>query len=300
MSLLHVEHVTEYEYLSRVELAGHMVHLRPRVLPWQAVRRFELVVSPEPDRVRWGTDHFGNAVAWLFLDRAHERLRVATDAVVDVEARVVPPRERTPAWEEVVALAQHPAAALDVTEFTFGSARAPAERAGAAGSYAAESFPPGRPVLLGLLELMGRIHRDFRFDSGVTTVSTPVDRVMQMRAGVCQDFAHLMIAGLRSLGLPARYVSGYLRTVPPPGRAKMRGADASHAWVSAWMGPAFGWVDLDPTNDVVPGEGHVWLGWGRDFADVSPLQGILLGGGRHSLRVGVDIEEAVEAVGAPS
>ena len=146
--------------------------------------------------------------------------------------------------------------------------------------------------MAGLLELMARFRAEFRFDAAATTVSTPVERVLQLRAGVCQDFAHLMISGLRSLGLPARYVSGYLRTLPPPGRPKLRGADASHAWVSAWLGPDHGWLDLDPTNDVLPSDGHVWLGWGRDFADVSPLQGILLGGGRHTLRIAVDIEPA--------
>ncbi len=289
---LRVEHVTEYEYASRVELAAHLVHLRPRCLPWQHVRHFALRATPEPDRVRWGTDHFGNPVAWLFLDRAHERLSVAVEAVVDIEPRAAPRAADTPAWEHVASLAQRPAAARDVAEFAFGSAMAPVEAGVRA--YAAESFRPGRPVLAALLDLMARIGRDFRFDPEVTTVSTPVERVLQLRAGVCQDFAHLMISGLRGLGLPARYVSGYVRTVPPPGQARLRGADHSHAWVSCWVGPALGWIDLDPTNDLVVGVDHVWLGWGRDYADVSPIRGVLLGGGRHTLRVSVDIEPEEE------
>jgi transglutaminase-like putative cysteine protease len=293
---LTVSHVTEYRYERPVELACHMLHLRPRALGWQAIRSFALEATPPPDRVRWGTDHFGNDVAWLFVDRAHQSLRVATRGVVAVSPRPVPPPGATAAWEHVVGLAQRPEAAGEVAEFAFGSAMAPLHPAST--EYARPSFPPGRPILAALLDLMARIGRDFRFDAEVTTVSTPVDRVLQLRAGVCQDFAHLMIAGLRGLGLPARYISGYLRTVPPPGQARLRGADHSHAWVSCWLGPEAGWVDLDPTNDLVVATDHVWLGWGRDYADVSPIRGILLGGGRHTLTVSVDIEPDGEAMPA--
>ena len=288
--MLRVGHVTAYEYAARVELAAHMLHLRPRALPWQTVVEFGLRTTPHAGRVRWGHDHFGNQVAWLFIDHAHDRLEVAVDAVVRIESRATPPAAETLAWEHVAGLAQRPAAARDVAEFAFGSQMAPADRD--ARHYAAASFTPGRPVLAGLLDLMARIGRDFRFDPEATTVSTPVQRVLQLRAGVCQDFAHVMIAGLRGLGLPARYVSGYVRTVPPPGQARLRGADHSHAWVSCWLGPNHGWVDLDPTNDLVVAGDHVWLGWGRDYADVSPIRGVLLGGGRHSVRVSVDIEPA--------
>ena len=286
---LKVEHVTAYDYADRVELAAHVVHLRPRSLPWQRVLQFGLDVDPAPDLVRWGTDHFGNDVAWLFMDRAHDSLRIAARGLVAVEARAAP--DQTPAWEQVAAQALQPDAAREAAEFAFASPRVPLDPA--ARAYAASSFPPARAVLPGLVELMGRIRRDFRFDPEATTVSTPVARVMQGRAGVCQDFAHLMIAGLRGLGLPSRYVSGYLRTVPPPGRTRMRGADVSHAWVSAWLGAEHGWIDLDPTNNVIVTDGHVCLGWGRDYADVSPVHGVLLGGGRHTLRVSVDIDDAV-------
>lgn len=293
MTLLRVEHVTEYEYASRVELAAHMAHLRPRSLPWQQVRSFALRATPEPDRVVWGTDAFGNPLAWLFIDRAHAALRIATELVVAVESRPVPPARTTRAWESVAHQALRPAAAREIADFTFGSPMAPTEPESR--DYAARSFPPGRPVLAGLLDLMDRIRQEFRFDPEVTTVSTPVLRVMELRAGVCQDFAHLMIAGLRGLGLPARYVSGYLRTVPPPGRPRLRGADQSHAWVGCWLGPEEGWVDLDPTNGLVVADEHVSLGWGRDYSDVSPVRGVLQGGGRHTLTVRVDIEpEALE------
>jgi transglutaminase-like putative cysteine protease len=154
--------------------------------------------------------------------------------------------------------------------------------------YAAQSFPPGRPVLAGALELMHRIHKDFRYDTTVTDVTTPVDRVFEIRAGVCQDLAHVGIAAMRSLGLPARYVSGYLLTRPPPGKPRLLGADASHAWFSVWA-PPFGWVDLDPTNDLIVGESHVTSSWGRDYGDVAPVAGIILGGHDHVVDVGVDV-----------
>lgn len=287
MTRLLVSHVTEYEYASPVELAAHIAHLRPRALPWQTVSSFAFHVDPAPDRVRWGTDHYGNAVAWVFLDRAHPSLKMSVRATVDVQRRDNLASTGTPPWEAVAQQATLPDAACDVAEFTCASPMAPVSAAVSA--FAAPSFPPDRAVLEGLLDLMGRIGREFRFDPEVTTVSTPVERVLQLRAGVCQDFAHLMIAGLRGLGLPARYVSGYLRTVPPPGQARLVGADHSHAWVQCWLGGAHGWIDLDPTNLLVVADEHVWLGWGRDYADVSPVRGVLLGGGRHSLRVSVDI-----------
>ena len=298
--ILHVRHVTEYDYAKRVELAAHMLHLRPRSLPWQTVRSFSLAAtaassdgSAAPGRLSEAHDHHGNPVGWLFVDSAHTSLHLATEAVVEVRARAAPDPLATPSWEYVAAKAQESSAARDAAEFTFGSDMAPV--IGPAEDWAAPSFPPGRPVLAGLLDLMRRLARDFRFQTGVTTVSTSVSRVLQLRAGVCQDFAHVMIAGLRSLRLPARYVSGYVRTRPPPGMARLRGADQSHAWVGCWLGPEHGWIDLDPTNDLVVGEEHVWLGWGRDYGDVSPVHGVLLGGGKHSLRVSVDIEAVAEA-----
>ena len=191
-------------------------------------------------------------------------------------------------WEQVAAAAQAGGPdGWEAAEFAFDSPMAPADAG--AGAYTAASFPPGRPVLAGLLELTGRIRREFTFKPGVTTINTPVARVLAQRAGVCQDFTHLMIAGLRALGLPARYVSGYLRTRPPPRQQPRQGADQSHAWVGAWLGPAHGWVDLDPTNDLVVHDEHVVLAWGRDYGDTSPVRGIILGGGSHTVTVAVDL-----------
>ena len=291
--ILQVLHTTAYDYADRVELASHLLHLRPRDLPWQRVLEFDLAADPPASRTTWGADHYGNGVAWLSMDAAHAALRLTATSLVEVLPRSAPAPAETPAWEHVAGLCRQRAAAGEAAEFSFGSPKAPCLPD--AGRWAAPSFPPGRPVLAGLLDLMARIGREFRFQSGVTSVATPVARVLELRAGVCQDFAHLMISGLRALGLPARYVSGYIRTRPPPGQPRLRGADQSHAWVGCWLGPQWGWIDLDPTNDLIVGEEHVVLGWGRDYLDVSPVLGVLLGGGKHTLEVGVDIEPLDEA-----
>ena len=285
-----VRHATSYAYATSVDLGSHMMHLQPRTLPSQRVIDSVLRSLPEAAVVRTGTDCFGNEVAWMFLETAHPSFVVTLDARVEVRPRGVPPPADTPPWEAVVsAVAAGGAAAYEAAEFLFDSAMAPA--LAAAGDYARASFPPGRPVLEGVIDLNTRICRDFAFRGGVTTVHTTVAQVLAQRAGVCQDFSHLMIAGLRALGLPARYVSGYIRTKPPPGQARRRGCDQSHAWVGCWLGGAHGWVDVDPTNDVLIGDEHVVLGWGRDFSDVSPLCGVILGGGgKHTLTVSVDLE----------
>lgn len=287
--ILRVRHVTEYKYDDPVELAAHMVHLRPRLLPFQDVQAFALHTNPAPERVAEQQDHFGNPVAWLFLSGVHQALRISTDASVAVRPRAVPDPAATQAWEHVAKAAR----IFDAAEFAYASPRVPV--LADARAWAAPSFPPRRPVLAGLLDLMHRLADDFRFDPEVTTVSTTVAKVLELRAGVCQDFAHVMIAGLRALGLPARYVSGYLRTRPPPGQARLVGADQSHAWVGCWLGPEHGWIDLDPTNALVVQDGHVVLGWGRDYSDVSPVRGVLLGGGAHTLHVSVDIEPEDDA-----
>ena len=286
-----VRHATVYDYDKPVDLASHMLHLTPRSLPGQAVVSASLRAEPEPSRQARAEDHFGNHVTWLFLDRTHERFEVVVEADVEVAFPSPPPAASTPPWEQVVAgLRAGEAGSWQAAEFTFDSPLAPADRA--AGLYARHSFPPGRPVLAGLLDLNARIRRDFAFRTDVTTIVTPVARVLALRAGVCQDFTHVMVAGLRALGLSARYVSGYLRTRPPPGQPARRGADQSHAWVGAWLGPAHGWVDLDPTNDLVVRDEHVVLAWGRDYGDISPVRGVILGGGEHSVTVGVDLEPA--------
>jgi transglutaminase-like putative cysteine protease len=284
-----VRHATIYRYGKPVDLASHMLHISPRALPHQTVLAAEIKATPEPARVSERPDHFGNGVVWLFLDRPHERFEVTLEATVEVLFPRPVEAAATPPWEQVAAAAkQGGALAWQAAEFVFDSPMAPADAG--AGAYAAVSFPPGRPILAGLIDLMSRIRHDFKFKAGVTTISTPVARVLAQRAGVCQDFSHLMISGLRALGLPARYVSGYLRTRPPPGQPARRGADQSHAWVGAWLGPEFGWVDFDPTNDIVVRDEHVVLAWGRDYGDISPVRGIILGGGQHTVTVAVDLE----------
>jgi transglutaminase-like putative cysteine protease len=284
-----VRHVTAYAYATPVDLASHLLHLKPRVLPWQSVASSAIEVMPAMARMSEGEDHFGNSVAWLFLELPHQRFVVTSSAEVAVEFPAPPEAAETPPWEDVVAItAAGRAEAWQAAEFTFDSPMLPGEPV--AGVYAAPSFPPGRPVLEGLLELNSRIRREFTFKSGVSDVRTPVSHTLAQRAGVCQDFTHLMIASLRALGLPARYVSGYLRTRPPPGMTARRGVDQSHAWVSAWLGPAHGWVDLDPTNDLVVRDEHVVVALGRDYGDISPVRGLILGGGKHSVTVSVDLE----------
>lgn len=283
-----VAHVTTYLYGETVDLAAHLLHLTPRPLPGQHVIASALVVEPPPARSTSALDHFGNHATWLFLAEPHASFTVSLTAEVEA-AFPPPPATATPAWEEVRdAAARGGMDAWRAAEFAFGTAMAPAEPA--VGAYVARSFPPDRPILDALLELNARIRNDFTFRAGVTTLSTPVTQVLASRTGVCQDFAHLMIAGLRWLGLPARYVSGYIRTRPRPGAARRRGADQSHAWVGCWLGAEHGWIDLDPTNDLVVRDEHVVLGWGRDYADVSPVRGVILGGGRHGLTVSVDLD----------
>lgn len=290
-----VRHATEYDYADAVDLASHMVHLMPRALPCQRVISARLEIEPEPTRMTAARDYYGNDVRWLFLDRPHDRFAVVLEAEVDVAFALPPADEQTWAWEDVAEAARRGGpGAWEAAEFALGSDMAPTEPA--AGTYAAASFPPGRPVLQGLRHLMKRINTDFTFRPGVTTIQSTVARVLAQRAGVCQDFTHLMLASLRCLGLPARYVSGYLRTHPPPGQTARRGADQSHAWVGCWLGPDHGWVDLDPTNNLVVGDEHVVLAWGRDFGDISPVRGVILGGGAHSVSVSVDLEPATTSL----
>ena len=287
MTRYRLRHTSRYSYGSPVELAAHMVHLRPRPLPGQSIISERIVTAPLPARRHDARDHFGNQVTWLFLDLPHADFEVTAESVVDV-GFAAPPEPATTAPWETVAEAALTADGWRAAEYCFDSPMAP--RNPDARRYALESFTPGRPILVALLELNKRIRADFAYRSGVTHVSTQVHEVMKHRSGVCQDFSHVMISALRGLGLPARYVSGYIRTRPPPGQPRRQGADQSHAWVGCWLGEKHGWVDLDPTNGIVVRNEHVVLGWGRDYGDVSPVRGVILGGGDHALTVSVDLE----------
>jgi transglutaminase-like putative cysteine protease len=289
--IYNVWHVTRYDYGTPVDLGAHLAHLRPRRLPFQRVLRAGVHAAPAVPWRRDGCDHFGNEVTWLFLDVAHAAFQVIADATVDVAFPAPPDPAATPPWETVARLAWAGGpAAWQASEFLFDSPRAPADSE--ASAYAGPCFSLGRPVLAAVLDLNSRIRRDFAFRPGVTTTSTPIAKVLRRREGVCQDFTHLMISALRGFGLPARYVSGYVRTRSSGSREQRLGADQSHAWVGVWLGPDHGWLDVDPTNGIVVQDEHVVLGWGRDYADVTPLRGVILGGGEQTLSVEVHLEES--------
>jgi transglutaminase-like putative cysteine protease len=290
-----VSHVTTYEYGSRVAAARCLLHLEPRNLPGQRVAFASVEIEPRPVEQTTHTDFFGNRTRVLRFAAPHSRLVLRARSRVAVTAPHWPVPSDTPAWEEVAAAAScvPDLGPESPVHHVFASRHVP--HLAAATRYAAVSFPPGRPVLAGLLELTARLHADFAYDPEATEVSTPIATVLETGRGVCQDFAHLMIAGLRGLGLPAAYVSGYLRTSPPPGRERLAGADASHAWVRAWCGTALGWVGLDPTNAIPAGEDHLVLAIGRDYSDVAPVSGVLLGPGGQRLRVAVDVVPLVPA-----
>ena len=289
-----VVHTTEYDYSQAVAVSHHQARLSPRILPHQERLFHELEIEPAPAVVTTHTDYFGNAVTFFAMQGAHRRLTVRARSRVAVHATRPPGPSDTPPWE---AVADRTTLPLEALEFLFESTSMPA--GAGLGAYARASFPPGRPLLDAVLDLTRRIHEDFTFDREATTVATPLADVFTSRRGVCQDFARLEIACLRSLGLAARYVSGYLETAPPPGSARLLGADASHAWLAVYC-PGAGWLHVDPTNNVMPSLRHVTVAWGRDYHDVSPIHGVILGGGSHTLRVNVDVVRLAESTPDPA
>lgn len=285
-----IVHRTTYKYRHPVSVGKHVACLKPRSLPGQHLIQSELQVQPTPGIMTERTDYFGNLLYFFTVQEPHKELAVEARSEVRMDRDATSGTQYSLPWEEVARLlpADRSPAGLDAYQFRFESPRIKLRPEFA--SYALESFTPRRQMREALLDLTARIYKDFRFDSKTTTVRTPTEEVFRKRRGVCQDFAHFQIACLRSLNLSARYVSGYLRTYPPPGKARLVGADASHAWVSAYC-PGIGWIDLDPTNNVLPSNGHVTLAWGRDYSDVSPLHGLIQGGGGNDLSVSVDVEE---------
>ncbi len=286
-----IVHRTVYNYTAPVTVSHHAARVKPRTLAHQERRDFKLRILPEPQVQKVRTDYFGNRVCFFSIQELHKRLEITAESLVSVTETTPPAASLSPPWEQVVTLFSDPVmpAVVDPYQFVFDSPCAQAMRELA--DYAQESFPPGIPLLLGVADLNRRIHADFIYDPVATTIATPLEEVMTHRRGVCQDFAHLAIASLRSLGLPARYVSGYLRTRPPAGKPRLVGADASHAWFSAFC-PDLGWVDFDPTNNVLPASEHITVAYGRDFDDVSPISGIITGGGKHLVKVSVDVAPA--------
>lgn len=284
-----VLHRTSYVYESIVSASYGVVYLLPRDTPAQRVVSCDVTVVPSPDSYNEHLDFFGNRVANFSVIDGHTELTVSTASVVDVAARQLPAFATGPTWEravEIVRSSDDPEM-IDARQFLLASPSAPVSEAVRA--FAAPSFTPGRHLVDVLGDLTARIHDGFEYQAGVTTLETTPDEVLGLRQGVCQDFAHLQIACLRAYGVPARYVSGYLETLPPPGQAKLIGADVSHAWVSAYL-PTMGWVDLDPTNNVFVGERHICTAWGRDYADVSPLRGVIFTEAKtNTMTVSVDV-----------
>ncbi|UIN22132.1 transglutaminase family protein [Herbaspirillum frisingense] len=298
-----IHHQTHYGYALPVRLSHQVLHLTPRELPWQQCLSHTVNVLPAPQLVRSYADNFGNIIKAFSLDTDHTSLDVQADSWVALTPRGQP--QESMAWDEAaMSMAYHGGrmmapGMLDASNFLFESSHVRIKREFI--RYAAECFVPGVSVVEGVRALMMRIHEEFAFDPTATTVSTPVTEVFVNRRGVCQDFAHLMLSCLRSIGLAARYVSGYLLTEPPPGQPRLIGADASHAWVSVYCpdpeGGEGSWIDADPTNGVFPDTSHITLGWGRDFLDISPLRGVLIGGGQQTMQVAVTVMPGEEARG---
>ena len=285
-----ITHRTTYEYAAPVAVSHHVARLEPRQTAAQTPGNFSLRISPQPVVRKARADYFGNRLCFFSVQEIHRRLDIVALSRVEVRKQESSPPDQSPPWEEVGNLFRDPVApeVISPYQFVFDSpyVRASLDLA----DYARQSFGKETPLLEGALNLTRRIFKDFKYDSKATTVVTPLEEVLEKRRGVCQDFAHLSIACLRSLGLPARYVSGYLRTRPPDGKERLVGADASHAWFSVFC-PRNGWKDFDPTNNLQVSEEHITTAFGRDFSDVSPVAGILTGGGQHEVKVSVDVEE---------
>lgn len=286
-------HATTYYYGDTVPVCHNEVYLTPRDSFWQVCRHFKLSIKPHPDVVTRRTDYFGNILHTFSIQEGHRRLGITATSRVDVQSRDQPPVENSPPWESIRDSFQAPLdpAGLDALQFLLDSPSV--VRSADLRDYATPSFPSGRPLLEAVGDLTARIHTDFKYDPRATTVNTPLEEVLELRRGVCQDFAHLEIGCLRSLGLPARYVSGYLRTIPPPGKPRLVGADASHAWLSVYCRD-WGWVDTDPTNNCYTNMDHITVAWGRDYTDVCPIKGVFVGGGSHTMSVSVDVEPLSE------
>jgi transglutaminase-like putative cysteine protease len=285
-----IRHKTTFTYEEIVSVSHHVLHLAPRHHVRQRALESAMLIDPAPAVDSNGRDYFGNPVYYLTVQEPHERLIV--DAHSRVEVLPMPAEldlAASTAWEEVGEMlgGVGDATLLNAYQFAFDSPYSMANDE--VHDYALQSFLPGRPILDAAMDLTTRIYREFEYRGGVSDVSTPVRDVFRMRKGVCQDFAHLEIACLRSLGLAVRYVSGYLLTHPPAGQEKLVGSDASHAWVSVWS-PSDGWVDFDPTNNLIPDVEHITVGWGRDYGDVSPINGFIVGGGAHQVAVAVDVK----------
>jgi transglutaminase-like putative cysteine protease len=284
-----VRHTTTYLYSDAVVLCQNQARLSPQTTRGQTRHSYSLEIIPEPSvRRRW-SDAFQNEVWYFSIEVPHHRLQVTSRSLVERLSTEPVNANSTPPWERVRDLLARPEGVAERMAGQFRVESPFIMELPEARDYALQSFLPGRPILEAALDLTRRIHADFHYSPATTAISTPTREVFLSRRGVCQDFAHLQITCLRSLGLSARYVSGYLVTLPPPGKPRLVGADASHAWLAVFV-PEAGWIDLDPTNNLIPADRHVTIGWGRDYGDVCPIKGVFTGGGGQSIAVAVDVE----------
>jgi transglutaminase-like putative cysteine protease len=284
-----IRHVTTYSYESPVSFARCSLRLEPRSDDGQKLVSHSVEIRPRPADRTIRHDFFGTQTESILIETPHRSLRIDSRSRVSV-SRIAPRRDApSPEWESVrdVAFEANSLGPSSPINYVFASPLVPVQQP--VSLYASQSFAARTGILAGAVDLMHRIRTEFKYDPKATVISTPLNEVFEKRHGVCQDFAHVMIAGLRGLGLPAAYVSGYLRTIPPPGKPRLQGADATHAWVSLWCGAEMGWVGLDPTNDILVENDHIVLAVGRDFSDVSPVDGIIVGSRKQKLSVAVDV-----------
>jgi transglutaminase-like putative cysteine protease len=291
----HITHKTWYTYSDLVPICHNLVHLVPRATPFQKCIDYKLRVDPAPAFVTYRDDYFGNRTEYFSIEGGHQKLEIVAESTVDVCPGQVHKPDESPAWETCLpkrtATPASNGTRSELFDPTLLQLCLPSPRIPILPElreYASLSFPAKRPIVAALADLTERIHAEFKFDARATTVDTPLVDVLRLRRGVCQDFAHLATGCLRSMGLATRYTSGYLRTTPPPGKPRLVGADASHAWCSCWSGP-LGWIDFDPTNNCFTSDSHVTIAYGRDYGDVCPIQGVFVGGGEHTIGVSVDV-----------
>ena len=286
-----VTHRTQYGYSEAVQLCHNEVRLQPVSLPFQRCVRSQIDVRPNPALRSERTDIFGNRVTYFAIQDSHRELDITAINELEVEQRIYPKPGDTRPWEEARRRVGDPVLRADLDCHPYVLDSPFVMRSQQLADYAAPSFPPGRPVLEALVELMTRIYTEFKYTPGSTTLHTPLSKILREKKGVCQDFTHIAIGALRSLNLPARYVSGYIETKPAEGA--LVGADASHAWYSVFV-PELGWIDFDPTNDHMPRDQHIVLAVGRDYADVTPIKGVSMGGGKQTLKVSVSVRRIEE------
>lgn len=289
-----ISHRTLYRYTHQVVQSQHLVHMSPRAVANQTIRNHSLIIDPAPALRYDGVDCFANPISILDVEMPHKEFVLHSRSTIEVEKLPRCDFAKSTPWDGLDDVLYEKGTPIDLDIVQFRCASRITNPTLDISDFASQSFPAGRPVLEGTFELTRRIYTDFKFDPAATDVSTPITQVLKQRRGVCQDFAHLALACLRAKKIPARYVSGYILTHPAPGQEKLQGTDASHAWISVWA-PETGWRDFDPTNGIAVSDEHITIAYGRDYNDICPISGVLLGGGEHTVSVGVDVSPVKDA-----